>query len=374
MWATQRSKVLPLALCTALWGCGESTGDDNTQLPLIYAEMRGGMVFASLNMPGADGYDLYWTGVPAVPTSDRQLYLQLTNSSGHDYQPNMSPGGNGFVFARKDTGIFLVSSTGRVKQVTDTQNTDFKDSLPALNFAGDRIAWVREDTSKPIGESGFFETYIMMANFDGTNEEALNPKAGVVQDAPAFPPLERSNEVAWSEFNAETITQSGPTNYGIWIHDFQNKTGRYICEAPALIIGGVAYRCFGQHLVWPVPDTLVLTQQFLELSTTGQPANSVYPQILNGLTSLPGTPKLEPAGIAGFHNAFPISASYRPPLMIFDGLIQALDGNADTLSFFTAQVDGSSVIRFNVADHTADFDAQYTANYLFSTATPQLVP
>src|SRR5262249_6076659 len=154
-------------------------------------------------------------------TIDPQIPIRLTSVGGNEWQPSVSAGGKGLVFAREDDGIFLISTTGRVSRVTTT-DARFKDAHPAISPDGARVAWVREDRTKPIGQTNFFENSVWMANFDGKNAAPLQPDrahSGVIQDAPVFDPDPSRTRIAWSEFNAETFTPSGPADFGIFLFD-----------------------------------------------------------------------------------------------------------------------------------------------------------
>lgn len=335
--------------------------------------LSGGVVFATSAIVGSNGYDLFWAPVPQFATLNAQPVTRLTETAGNEWQPSISANGRALAFARQDEGIFLISESGRIKQISNTVDTSFKDSLPAVSPDGVRVAWTREDTSKPIGETGFFETMIMMANFDGSDQKALSPKVNVVQDAARFDPKMGSNRIAWSEFNAATLLANGPQSYGVWLHDFVLGTGAFLCEGNA-VVEQAAYRCFGQHLAWPLDNALVLTQSFLELYVDRSPATSSYDTLLTTLTGQNlGVPLLD--GPEGFFSAFPLSASYLgSQRMIVDGIVSSADGDLPGLGFFISDVDGSGLWRLNLANYYADYDPQNTAGFFFSVATPQLIP
>ena len=117
-----------------------------------------------------------------------------------------------------------------MRRISDPRDTNFADSNPAVSFDGTRVAWEREDKSRPIGNSGFFETFIMMANADGSDARSLSPLAGVVQTAPRFEPTRSGNRVVFSEFSAATIGVNGPVDYGIRWFDYETNTDAYLCR------------------------------------------------------------------------------------------------------------------------------------------------
>lgn len=370
------------ALLTGLCGvlslnsaCTGGAGSDGSEILFPYEGLSGGMVFATREINGAAGYDLWWVPVPLNATVSPQPVARLTDAQGDEWQPSVSKDGNAIAFVRKDKGIFLINNSGRVSQISDTGGTDFKDSLPALSADGSRVAWVREDFSKPIGDTGFVETFIMMANFDGTEARPLNAKSGVLQDAPTFDPAVGASRVAWSEFNVQTLGPQGPNDYGIWIHNYETATGRFICQSPPIVIEGVAYRCFGQHLVWPIDQAIILPQQFLELFDTGNPPSSIYPRVIESISTQQLGIAETQVGNPGFFGAFPMSASYQDRnRLLFDGLVSSVDGDLPTLGFFVADVDGGGLWRLNIQGYFNDYDPTATANFLFSVATPQLIP
>lgn len=367
-WA-RRLSLLPL-----VFACGPAPGEDDSEILLPFEALRGGVIFASQAFVGTKGYDLYWAPVPASPSSAGQPVLKLTEAPGHEWQPSVSAGGQGIAFARRGDGIHVITPSGRVKRVSDTRDTRFFDSLPAISPDGSRIAWVREDTSKPVGDGTFHETVIMLANFDGTEARALQPRPGVVQDAPVFAPQLRSTRVAWSEFNAENLTAVGPSSYGVWVHDFMTNTGYHLCRGdPPLRVGEDFWRCFGQHMAWPIENALVLTQSFFELYLDGSEPTSSYGTLLGSLaTQQLGQPVR--AGPQGFFHAFPLSASYLGlQRMLVEGLVTSVDGDQPSSAFFIASVDGAEVWRLHL-EGFREYDPINTAGYLFSVATPQLVP
>lgn len=365
-----QSALLALALLGG--ACGGSAGNDNTEILLPYDQLAGGMIFASGAVDGSRGYELWWAPVPLSPTLNEQPVLRLTDAAGDQWQPSVSPGGQGFVYAARDDGIFLVTTSGRIRRITNTDGQPYKDSLPALSYEGDRVAWVREHIDRPVGDTGFFETSIYMANADGTDARLLTPTPNTVQDAPKFEPHPNSSRIVWSEFAADTLTVEGPQAYGIRVFDYVSNTDFYLCRGP-VIAGGVAHRCFGQHLAWAINDAIVLGQSFLELYLNGAPATSSYQPLIESVSSQTiGAPVLE--GPAGFYNAFPLSVSYQYlDRMVFDGLTSSVEGSLPTLGFYVAGVDGQNVSRVFLQGHTFDYDPTNTAGYFFSVATPQFV-
>ncbi|MCK6550237.1 hypothetical protein L6R52_30660 [Myxococcota bacterium] len=373
-------RALPFLLLSA--ACSAEAGVDGSEILAPYSALSGGLLFATSasSIPGVNGYDLFWAPIPSFQTTDPQPLVRLTNASGNEWQPSVSRGGNGFVFARPDDGIFLVSTSGRITRVSDVADR-YKDSLPALSFDGTRVAWVREDRLQPIGETGFFETFVMMANFDGTEARVLSPRPGIIQDAPTFEPRTDASRIAWSEFNVATITGAGPSDYGIWIHDFRAGTGRYACMSPGVELDerGWPYRCFGQHLTWVMQsgfNFVVAPQDMLEVNVDTGQLSTVWATIIHSIqTQQFGTPDIadDPQG---FFPRFPLSVSYSPGMdrMVFDGIISPLDGDDPTLAFFSAGVDGGGVWRIQLSDYFNDIDQSNTADYLFSVATPQIVP
>jgi hypothetical protein len=236
---------------------------------------------------------------------------------------------------------------------------------------------VREDRGHPIGMTGYYETVIMMANFDGKETKAVSPKMGVVQDAPVFDPMPTSTRIAWSEFNPSTITVEGPQSFGIWIHDFSNASGHFACKSPAVRIRDrdAPYRCFGQHLSWPLSDVIVTGQDLLEVHFDGT-LDTIWDNIVDGLLRAQfGTPDLT-RGPPRFFGRFPISVSYSAVVdrVVFDGVVIPIDGDQPTLGFFSASIDGGGAWRIPLDGYKSDLDRVNTADYLFSLATPQLVP
>lgn len=360
-----------LALGTA---CGGSAGTEDSEILAPFPELAGGIVFASSAIEGSRGYDLWWSPLPDFPTLDAQPVVRLTDAGGDQWQPSVSPGGNGLAFASSGDGIFLVTTTGRIRRISDTSGTDFRDSLPAVSWAGDRVAWVREDSSRPVGNSGFFETSIWVANADGTEARQLAPTPNTVQDSPKFEPRRGGARVAWTEFAADTVGPEGPLAYGVRVFDLATNTDTYVCRGD-VIVENVQYRCFGQHLAWTVNDALVLPQSFLELYLSGQDPTASYFPLLESLNSQQaGAPVLQ-ATQPGFFAPFPLSVSYQNlQRMIIDGLVTSVEGNVVTLAFFVAGVDGKNVWRLEQQGRRADYDPINTAGFLFSVATPQIVP
>lgn len=359
--------VIPLMF--GLIGCEGSLGSDGSQLELSLPEMSGGVAFATAAIPGSSGYDLFW-----VPRGvGLQAPFQLTNTSSDDVQPAVARDGSLMAFVRQGIGIFLIESDGRVRQLTDTQGRPLADSLPAVSADGNRVAWVRERTDRPIGDTGFFETEVWVANADGTEARAVNPREGVVQDAPAFEPLARSTRIAWSEFDATSLGPNGPVNYGIWLHDLAAFSGRFVCRGPYETQGGDVLRCFGQHLTWPDRNRLILPQQLLEIDPNAGPLTTNLPRFLSGIAGLPGAPDRNPSP-AGFFPPFPLSASFLGDQMVLDGVFLPLGGDLPSLTFFTAARDGATPNLLEIDGQQGDIDASGTASYLFSLATPQLMP
>ena len=359
--------------CLLAASCGGSAGDENTEILVPYGELAGGLILASGAIPGSRGYELWWAPLPPAPTINPQPLLRLTDAGGDQWQPSASPGGNGLAFATREDGIFLVTTSGRIRRISDTRGTALRDSLPAVSFEGDRVAWVREDTSRPIGATGFVETYIMMANADGSAERALSPAPNTIQDAPKFEPRFGGTRVVWSEFAADTLSVDGPQDYGIRLFDFTTNTDRYLCRAPVQV-DGLWYRCFGQHLAWTVSDAVVLPQSFLELYLDGSDPTSSYVPLIESITSQAiGSPVLD--GPRGFYDAFPMSVSYQDlDRMVFDGLVTSVEGDLATLGIFVAGVDGQNIWRLYLDGQSFDYDPVNTAGFFFSVATPQVMP
>lgn len=361
-------------------GCSSEPGLEGTEILVPYGALSGGMLLSTSAIQESRGYDLFWVPVPPVATIDPQPILRLTFADGNEWQPSVSRGGNGIVFAREDDGIFLINTSGRVSRVSTSGNR-FKDSIPAISPDGARVAWVREDRSRPIGESGFFETSVMIANYDGSDAREALPRAGVVQDAPVFDPNPASLRVAWSEFNAITFGPGGPTDFGIWVHNYQTDTGRYACQSPPIYLGDRSrpYRCFGQHLTWVAANGasfIVTGQDLLEINVDTGELSTIWPELIVGLQSQQsGIPDIGD-NPSGFFPRFPLSVSYARNLdrLVFDGIVQLVDGDDPTLAFFSAAIDGGGAWRIPIDGYAADVDQFRTGDYTFSLATPQLVP
>lgn len=354
--------------------CSGGAGTEGTSILADYSLLAGGIVYATSAIEGANGYDLFWSPVPSFPTLDAQPAVRLTDAGGDEWQPSASPGGHGIAYNRKGDGIFLIDIDGRVNRISRTDGTAFVDSSPAVSWDGSRVAWVREDTSRPIAGSGFFETEIWLANFDGSDARALAPTPGTIQDAPKFQPGRDASQLVWSEFSALNLSANGPQNFGVRVFDWRANTDLYLCQDPGPIIDGAQYRCFGQHTAWPIDNAIILTQSFLELYLDGRPSTSVYFPLVNSVSSQNiGAPVLE--GPQGFFFAFPMSASYQGVArMVFDGVVTSIEGNLPNLGFFIAEVDGQSVWPLNIQGRNFDYDPINTAGFLFSVATPQFIP
>ncbi|MBI4819793.1 MAG: hypothetical protein HY791_26200 [Deltaproteobacteria bacterium] len=379
-----KRSVFALALTIS---CGESVGEDGTDLPFPYEALRGGFVFSTRAIVGSAGYDLYWAPVPDGASVDSVPAERLTDSSENDWQPSAALAGRGLAFAR-DSGIHVISSSGRIKRISDTTDTPFVDSLPSVSPEADRVAWVREDSSRPIGDSGYFESFVMMAAFDGTQMREVQPTRGLIQDAPVFDPDPKRARLAWSEFDPTSIVAAfGPRNYGIFVYDYVAESGDYVCQSVDGITPGAgavtpspdqrSYRCFAQHLAWPVPDTIVTGQDLLEISTTGGSLASTLSMILESIgAQQAGYPFVDPRR-DGFHAAFPISVSFSNDarqLFLFDGVVGSVEGDDPTLAFFGARYDGGGLFRVRVAGQTQDVDTISTREYFLSVATPTIIP
>jgi hypothetical protein len=357
----------------ALAACGGSAGTEDTEILAPFEALAGGLVLASGAVQGSHGYELWWAPLPAAPVLSPQPLVRLTDAGGDQWQPSTSPGGNGIAFATAGDGVFLITTSGRIRRISDTRGTALRDSLPAVSFEGDRVAWVREDTGQPIGDTGFFQTYIMMANADGSDARALSPSPNTIQDTPKFEPRFGGNRLVWSEFAADTLSVEGPQDYAVRLFDFTTGTDRFLCRGD-VEVAGFLFRCFGQHLTWTVNDAVVLPQSFLELYIDGSPATSSYVNLLESISSQElGRPVLQ--GPPGFFNAFPLSVSYQYlDRMVFDGLVTSVEGDLPTLGIFVAGVDGGNVWRLSLDGQTFDYDAINTAGFFFSVATPQVIP
>ncbi len=355
-----------------LLGCEAGAGDEGTALPVSLAELSGGVVFATAAVPGADGYDLLWAPLGGSLASERS-FLPLTRASGDETQPSIAPDGRSLAFVREGQGILLADEQGDIRRVSDVRESDFVDSLPAVSADGDRVAWVRRDTRAPIRGTNLVETQVWVANRDGSNARPVNPRPGVIQDAPAFDPTPQSARLAFTEFSVRTLGPRGPVDYGVWLHDLELEGGRYLCEGAYELPSGRVVRCFGQHLAWPEPRRLVLPQELLEFDPTLGPTGSSLDQLLAGIGGTVGAPD-RTASPSGFFPPFPVSGSFRGDVMVVDGVYRPFDGDNPTLSLFIAGRNGENPFRFRVAGHRFDLDPGGTAGYLFSLATPQIVP
>lgn len=377
----ERCVWLVTVLCAT--ACPDSPGGDGSELPLPYDELRGGIVFATSAIRGANDYDLYLIPFLAPGSAGEVPFFQLTSASGNDWQPSASRGGEGIVYVHEHE-IHMITTSGRIKKISDTSGGDFKDSLPALSFDATKVAWVREDFGRSIGETGFVQTFIMTANVDGTDAQGVNPKDGVIQDAPVFAPTAGSSRIAWTEFNATTLSNSGPVDYGVFVFDLVNKTGKFACKAENGITPNqgnlpqraVAYRCFGQHMAWPREDALVLGQDMLEIFVDQGRLDTIWGEVQHSIMSQQTGFPITTGRADGFFPPFPMSVSYDPTAtrIVFDGMMTSIDGDLPTLGIFTASAAGGSVLRLDIAGHTHDDDVFSTANHLFSVATPQIIP
>lgn len=375
------------AAAALMSGCGGGSGSDGSELPVAYPELRNGIVFSTRAIRGSAGYDLYWIPFPSTAVTGVLPAVRLTDSIANEKQPAVAKNGLGMAFA-SDDGIHVISAPeGRIRRISDTSGTTFLDSHPSLSPRADRVAWVREDTSKPIGESGFFQSWVMIADFDGANVREVNPKPGVVQDSPVFDPSDdpKRTRLAWTEFAGATVVPGGgPTDYGVAVFDYGVGTGTFACRSENGATPGTGglpprewpYRCFGQHLAWPTEDVLVLPQDMLEISLSGQGLTSIWGTLVDGVQQ-------QQLGIAqigarpdGFFPAFPLSVSYTADLtkMVFDGVMTSIEGDAATLAIMVANSDGSGVFRVQIGGYVADLDTATTHNYLFSVATPRVIP
>ena len=364
--------VATVAWLVGLISCGPSAGEEGSKILFDYSRLSGGVVFATAAVDSARDYDLFWANVPPFQTVNAQTIVQLTDAGGNEWQPSVSPGGNGLAYARPGDGIFIVGRDNVVRRVSQSDDR-FVDSLPAVSFDGQFVAWVREDTARSIPGTGFFETAVWIARQDGSEARAVAPKPGVVQDAPRFEPRNGAFGLAWSEFDPTSVGAFGPENFGLWLHDFRDNVGRLVCQSPGVTIGSTFQRCFGQHLAWPRPDVLIVTQSFMEVFVDGRAPAEVYSVLLGSAQGQQlGAPVIEPTPFG--YTTFPISASYLGDRMIFDGIVQSADGSLPTLSLWVATVDGTGAWRLPLAGHQRDIDTDSTRDYLFSVATPQLMP
>jgi hypothetical protein len=382
----RRASGLPsLALaCAALAACGGGSGSDGTDIAIPFEQLGGNIVFATSRIPGSAGYDLYMVPMPDLRTIGELPFVRLTDTPAQEWQPAAAHNGQGLAFVR-DFEIHVVTNSGRIRKISDISGTRFKDSLPAVSRDAEYVAWVREDFSRPIGNTGFVEAFIMMANFDGTNVREVAPVAGSIQDAPAFDPARGATRLAWSEFNVATLHPSlGPQDYGVRIHDFRSGTGTWACQSRNGTTPGTEilkprdtpYRCFGQHLAWPREDALILSQDLLEVYVREGRLGSIWAELITSVQrQQTGIPQI--GGRAdGFFPAFPISASYSRDagVMVFDGVLDSVDGDLVTLAMFLSDTAGGAPRRIDVSGWTADFDTVSTAGYLFSVARPTIVP
>jgi hypothetical protein len=378
------ASLLALASCVA--SCGPAPGSDGAQLPVPFSHLGGGIVFATSRLIGSAGYDLYWIPLPAVNQVTPQVPVRLTSADGDERQPSVSASGNAIVFATDD-GILAITSSGRFRRISKTTGMNLYDSIPAVSPNADRVAWVREDHNRPIAGSNGFETYVMLANFDGSNAQPASPKDGIIQDAPAFSPDPMASKLAWTEFNATTIDpNTGPHDYGVWVHDYKAISGHYVCRsapdghtigAEMLMRDIGPYRCFGEHLAWPAPNVLVLGQDLLEIHTDTGELVPVWQKVIDGINMMQIGQALTQTLQGAFFPAFPLSVNYAPDgsRFVFDGLMGSTDSTGnDGLAILTASSDGTSVYRVPVQGYGADYDPYRTANYTFSWATPQIIP
>jgi hypothetical protein len=375
-------RVLPLVSLALLFAaCGDEAGVEGTNILEEYAGLSGGVVFATAAIIDSNDYDLYWAPAPQVATIEQQPLYRLTEADGNEYQPSVSRGGKGIVFARAEDGIFLINTSGRISRVSSTKDIDMlRDSLPSISFDGTKVAWVREDLSKPIGETGFFETQVMVADFDGADTRPVLPRPGFVQDAPVWEPRDGSEKLAWSEFDATSLSGAGPSRFGIYMMELATNTGRYVCQSPETQIDnslgprGYGYRCFGQHLAWPFQDFIITAQDLIEINLITGDLTTVWPQIIVGLQGQGMNSPNIAASPSGFFPAFPVSVSYANNRLILDGVIEPSDGDETTLAFFLADLDGGGIWRLQIDGLRRDLDLGRTNSFFFSLATPQLVP
>jgi hypothetical protein len=373
-----------------LCACGKNPGEDGSDLGMPFSSLAGGMVFATSAISGSRAYDLYWVPIPAPDAATEQAPIAITSATGNEMQPSVAHNGNGLAFATDD-GIFVLASTGRFRRITHTGGTNFSDSIPAVSPNADRVAWVRADKSKMIlmlGNIPFFESHVMIANFDGSDVRDVLPRQGVVQDAPAWDPTPQSTRLAWTEFAASTfVPQVGPRDYGVWIQDLTSNSGRYACQSAAdgstpgaqglMRNTGVPFRCFGEHLAWPVPTVLVLGQDLLYLHLDNGTLSEAWTNAVMSAqqSQVDGIPQIQARG-DGFHPAFPISVSYSADgtRMVFDGVFAPVGVDVTTLGYMVAAPDGSAAYRIRIAGYSGDLDTAGTVNFLFSLATPQIIP
>ena len=368
--------LLLLVSLTSLFACSEGIGAEGSTFPQPLTALSGGVIYSTSVLDGANGYDLYWSPLLGTTPVTEQGFIQLTTTTTDDYHPSISASGEALAFARRDEGIFFVNAEGQVSRVSDTRGTSFFDSLPAVNMEGDRVAWVREDTSRPIGQGNFIvsTSEIWIANADGSNARAVNPRPDVVQFAPVFEPVPRSTRLAWTEFNATTFGQPNRRDYGVWLHDLSAFTGRFACQGDYQLPDSEnIVRCLGLHLAWPEANRLVLSQQLLEIDPTNGPVRTQLPELLSALASSTFVPQRTNSS-SGFFPPFPLSVSYGHGNLIVDGVIAPLDGDLPTLAFIVAGTNAESPFRYRITGHRSDIDSLNTSGYLFSLATPQIVP
>lgn len=375
-------RALSLASAALLLAaCGDEAGVEGTSILADYGSLSGGVVFATSAFVNSNDYDLYWAPAPLVATISPQPTVRLTEADGNEWQPSVSRGGKGIAFARAEDGIFLINTSGRITRISSTKDVEMmRDSLPAVSFDGTKVAWVREDLSKEIEGTGFFETQIMVADFDGANLRAVLPRAGIVQDAPVWQPRDGSQKLAWSEFDVFSLSSAGPGTFGIYTVDLETNSGRYVCRSPEVQITNDegdrewGYRCFGQHLAWPFQDYIVTGQDLVEVNLITGDLTTVWPQVVLGLQRGGMTSPNLAASVSGFFPAFPLSVSYANDRMVLDGVIDTPDGDETTLAFFLANLDGGGIWRLQIQGLTSDLDLGRTQGFFFSLATPQLVP
>jgi hypothetical protein len=383
-----RSVALIALVCFSfgLGACTSESGEDGSEILVPFEQLGGNIMFATAAISGSNAYDLFIVPIPAGITAGTLAPLQVTDSPSNEWQPSVAHNGGGIAFVR-DFGIHVITSSGRIRQITNNEDSGFLDSLPAVSADARFVAWVREDTTAAIGTSGFFQTYIMMAEIDGSNTVKLAPEAEIIQDAPAFDPAPGSTRIAWSEFDPSSILAgTGPTIYNVRVFDHVNTTSLFPCRAqdgktPGADLlearaGLPAQRCFGQHLAWPINDVLVLSQDMLEISLSKNELSSVWQSVIEGVKQQQtGIPDVA-APSNGFFPRFPLSAGYAQDtsMMVFDGFVGEINSNNPSLAFFTAPATGAVPQRLKISGHTTDIDATNTADYLFSVATPQIIP
>ena len=377
---------LVLALTILVSACSSPAGEDGSEILVPYEQLGGNIAFSTFAINGSNGYDLYIVPVPELSASPVLAPLRITDTPGNEWQPTVARNGGGMAFV-KDGNIHVITSSGRIRQITDNDDSGIIDSLPAVSTDARTVAWVREDSTRAIGNTGFFETYIMMADFDGSNIREVAPESGIIQDTPTFDPAPGSTRLAWSEFDANSLLgANGPSIYGVRIFDYLNTTSSYPCrsnngQTPGIDMLPVrdslpGYRCFGQHLTWATNDVLVLSQDMLEISLSKNSLDSVWSSVIQGVQQQQtGIPDIA-ANRFGFFPRFPLSASYAADtsVMVFDGYVSEIDGNNPTLAIYIAPPTGNVPQRLKIAGYTTDIDTTNTADYLFSVATPTILP